>query len=41
MIFMDPKMLKELNQQIQEETYSGYINLARLPELNHFLVHHR
>jgi len=30
---MDPKILKELNQQIQEETYSGYIYLAMAADL--------
>ena len=30
---MDPKMLKELNQQIQEETYSSYIYLAMAADL--------
>jgi len=30
---MDPKMLKEINQQIQEETYSGYIYLAMAADL--------
>ncbi|MBT7912444.1 ferritin [Candidatus Bathyarchaeota archaeon] len=30
---MDPKMLKELNKQIQEETYSSYIYLAMATDL--------
>jgi ferritin len=30
---MDPKILKELNQQIQEETYSSYIYLAMAADL--------
>ncbi|MCW4051323.1 MAG: ferritin [Candidatus Bathyarchaeota archaeon] len=30
---MDSKMLKELNQQIQEETYSSYIYLAMAADL--------
>jgi len=30
---MDPNMLKELNQQIQEETYSSYIYLAMAADL--------
>ncbi len=30
---LDEKMLKELNQQIQEETYSGYLYLAMAADL--------
>jgi hypothetical protein len=30
---MDPKMLKEFNQQIQEETYSSYIYLSMAADL--------
>ena len=33
MIIMDPKMLKEFNQQIQEETYSSYIYLSMAADL--------
>ena len=33
MIFMDQKMLKEINRQIQEETYSGYVYLAMAADL--------